>query len=209
MGNCTHRYPHPKAKAVIAAGLWQKDKFVPLDFEGTTVAIQGKTIGLYNFVETDWLIYSSGDVTQGSDNKNLSPDILSPVANTIIINIQRPEIIWSPLDLVESYEVQIDDEATFATPIISGTVAGTFYSALPTNNLNYGRYYARVKAFFNNKTQSAFSPSVVFTLAKTITLASKSTADTLSNLSASPTADLLVSIDTPVKDTKSLDLHNL
>lgn len=207
--------PGPKAEAAIAAGLWQKDMFVPLDFEGTTVAMQGKTIGrypgryLYNFVETDWLIYSSGDVTQGSDNKNLAPDILSPVANTTLINIQRPEIIWSPLDLVESYQVQIDDEATFATPLISGTVAGTFYSALPNSNLNYGRYYARVKAFFNNKTQSAFSPSVVFTLAKTITLASKSTADTLPNFSASPNADLPVSITAPAKDTKSLDLHNL
>ncbi|MCW1967001.1 MAG: hypothetical protein KIH69_002625 [Anaerolineae bacterium] len=214
-GTASTDAPGPKAEAAIAAGLWQKDMFVSLDFAGTTVDMQNKTIGrypgryLYNFVETDWLVYSSADVTQGSENKNPAPEIISPATGNTLFNIQRPEIFWSPLDLAESYQVQIDDEATFATPVISGTVAGTFYSAVPNSNLNYGRYYARIRAFFSNKTQSAFSPSIVFTLAKTTTLASKLPDDLSSGVIAIPDADLPVSINAPAKDTKSLDLHNL
>lgn len=207
--------PGSKADAAIAAALWQQDMFVPLDAKDAAVAMQGKTIGrypgryLYNFNETDWLVYASADVTQGGENKNPAPEIISPSTGNTLFNIQRPEIVWTPLDLAESYQVQIDDEATFATPVISGTVAGTFYSALPNNNLNYGRYYARIRAFYSNKTQSAFSPSVVFTLAKTTTLASKLPADLSPSLIASPDADLPVSVNVPAKDTKSLDLHNL
>jgi hypothetical protein len=206
--------PGSKADRAILEGFWQKDMFVPLDFEGTTAAMTGKTIGrypgryLYNFTDSDWIVYGTVEVTQGAENKQPTPFMLTPSNGDTFVKNQKPKFMWTPLDLVENYQLQVDDDPNFSSPAISATVnfnTATPFSFEPASNMNYGRYYARVRALFFNKTQSAFSPSVVFTLANTVNVS------TQFNRTASEEVQIAlpISMSSPGKDTKMLDLHNL
>ena len=94
---------------------------------------------LINFdVDPEWVSYLPDAVEVPLSG----PSLLYP-SNTTTIYDQNPEFDWSEFSGAEWYLIQVDDHRDFSSPAVHAEIQDSDY--LPTESLEYGSYYWRVR----------------------------------------------------------------
>ncbi|OYT14691.1 MAG: hypothetical protein B7C24_16975 [Bacteroidetes bacterium 4572_77] len=81
---------------------------------------------------------------------NYPPDLITPIANAIDIELQ-PQLTWEDLEWASEYQIQISEESDFSTTVVSTYVTNSSYT--PSTALDMqSQYFWRVKASGNGET---------------------------------------------------------
>ena len=89
--------------------------------------------------------------------------VLEYPKNADLIGDNRPTFVWSESEGAAWYELQVDDNSSFSSPLVFGGLTETKY-ALP-ENISNGIYYWRVGAIDAAWDSSGFSDPFQFTIA--------------------------------------------
>lgn len=92
----------------------------------------------------------------------LAPAIIVPKANAFT-NDNTPTVSWKPVAGANLYEVQVDNDATFVSPIFTRADVNTTYTTV-TPSLPDGIYSVRVRALNIYGSPSAWSKPIKFTV---------------------------------------------
>ncbi len=77
------------------------------------------------------------------------------------ISQKTPRFVWDRVDGASAYQLQVDDDANFSSPLVNETLAGTAYT--PPNGLKDGQYYWRVAIRRSSKIQGRWTAPLTFT----------------------------------------------
>ena len=138
--------------------LWPEEDYVRVEpGPGKLGLTQGGSIGLYfavlSYSPLDWSIFSFKDKTPGYDNGIPRPIIINPEHNSSICEFQ-PTFSWFS-DYAVGYQLDIDDDLDFSSPLISSFVTENFFK--PVEPLSSGNYYFRVKSISMDGSESSYS----------------------------------------------------
>ena len=73
-----------------------------------------------------------------------SPTLYSPENSAVVTNAY-PAFDWEDVDDASYYQIQVDDESNFDSPVIDLTIAASSYN--PANPLADGGYWWRVRTW--------------------------------------------------------------
>ncbi|MDX1413764.1 MAG: trypsin-like serine protease [Candidatus Promineifilaceae bacterium] len=90
-----------------------------------------------------------------------APNLLAPL-NGSVVDIWTPTFEWSSMPWATEYQIQVDDDPDFSSPLIDVTVNTNSYS--PTELLVEGDNYWRVRATDGGGTWSEYTPAWVVTV---------------------------------------------
>ncbi len=76
------------------------------------------------------------------------------------ISQKTPRFVWDRVDGASAYQLQVDDDANFSSPLVNETLAGTAYT--PPNGLTDGQFYWRVAIRRSSKLVGRWTPSLTF-----------------------------------------------
>ena len=109
-------------------------------------------------------------VARTPDDDVVSPSLTQPTlkAPTSFTAVQRPTVSWNSVSGAVSYDIEIRNLATNATPVTQNAVAGTSFT--PSANLGIGRMEARVRAVSLTGAKSKWSVPRAFTINTPVTL---------------------------------------
>lgn len=154
--------PSAAADDAIAAGLWKTGWWVELHL-GSGAAEEGaadptrQSIGLYpghaNLSPDDWAFYQEADLTPGAANPVPRAE-WSTVSNGATMASDGFALGW-PLVPGATYELQMDDDQNFGSPLISITLTQPFYA--PAAPPPAGVYWWRVRPIMGSGQAAAWS----------------------------------------------------
>lgn len=76
------------------------------------------------------------------------------------IDQKTPRFVWERVDGASAYQLQVDDDANFSSPLVNQTLAGTAYT--PPDGLKDGQFYWRVAIRRSSKIQGRWTTPMSF-----------------------------------------------
>ena len=187
--------PGDQANDAIAAGLWKANWWVDFNVgsgaqDASAPPPADRTIGLYpghaNLSPDDWAVYGAADHTPGRPNP-VPQAIWSTAADGAVMASDGFALGWL-LVPGATYQLQIDDDQAFGSPLVDVTLTQPYYPSTPAAFPGPGgSYWWRVRARLGQQAAAWSSPSHV----TVVTVASSQAAgDTVEALSIGPDVEL-------------------
>ena len=150
--------PNEDGMSASNNGLWPVNDYVQVDaVPGNTGIGVGGSLGFNIDKKTnssnDWSIYQVQEITFGSENNLPSPTIFNPFDGAAICD-NEVHFGWFATN-VNNYHIEVDDEASFASPLLSIDTTDTQYTFQKPANGEV--FYFRVISIRNSGTGTNYS----------------------------------------------------
>lgn len=122
-----------------------------------------------------------------------APILFHPDHEQLTID-RTPDLEWFPIDFPNiRYEIQLDDDPTFESPILELTREETRYSVRPQQALQTGVYYWRVRGVVSDKVFGPYSEVFMFEIVNAqVPTPAPATATVTPTITVTPTATVTV-----------------
>lgn len=153
--------PGSDANAAVFAGAWPPEAWVDTQPEpGPEHLQQGGTIGrrpgYLTKSPSDWAVYRPGEGSQGDRNAPAAPFVRNPTDGIATCD-RRVTFGWEALQAITSYQLQIDDDSAFGSPLVDVSPTASIYK--PGTDLPLSALFFRVRARGGANGDSAWSPT--------------------------------------------------
>ncbi|HLE80579.1 MAG TPA: papain-like cysteine protease family protein, partial [Dehalococcoidia bacterium] len=159
--------PTVDAANAVAASLWTTGTFLPGGRGGDTSGEveAGESLGILpgqpqGFLES-WSTYRNGETTPGQPNGIPSTGVIIPSDGAMLLR-QDFRLAWYNVPDAVQYQLQIDRNADFNSPVVDIVLAEPYYA--PTTPPVDSAYFWRTWAIDAAGNKSPFSPPTQFTL---------------------------------------------
>nr|HRJ41608.1 hypothetical protein [Caldilineaceae bacterium] len=156
-------FPNGAAALAIEAGQWPADSFTgpTTQSPGIDALVSGGSLGRYPLSKSntpeEWTIYKPGESTPGAANRAPAPYFRTPFDGAITF---AGDVVfgWSHVPDAVSYQFQIAQEPTFASPEVSVVLSDTVYTAALTTTADVSRtFYFRAQSLQADGSRSDWS----------------------------------------------------
>ena len=144
----------------LAAGLWPPDVFVgpTVQIPGGEALQDGGSLGVFpgdiQHSPADWVIYEPDHPSPGAPNPPPAPYFRNP-PDGIATTDRQIAFGWSNVADAVAYQLQVDDDPQFRSPIIDVETSESSYE--PTALLPTGPFHFRARAIFSGRQLSDWS----------------------------------------------------